>query len=93
MLADAFILASCSFGSAVFGLVVGLVAAGSTRRGAATFPPTHVSFEPELSDEECLHFLDLAAQAVRDGRLRQADKLQNDGATNKAAKPGPRLEK
>lgn len=93
MLTDALIFASCSFGSAVFGLLVGLAAAGSTRRGAATFPPTHVSFEPELSDDARLHFLDVAAQAVRDGRLRQTDKLQNDGATNKATKPGASLEK
>ncbi len=70
MLTDALIFASCSFGSAVFGLLVGLAAAGSTRRGGATFPPTHVSFEPLMSDEDRLRFLEEAQQAILTGRLR-----------------------
>ena len=93
MIAGVFIIASCSFGSALFGLFVGLVAAKSGRSGAATFPPTHVSFEPLLSDKDRLRFLSDAAQAIRDGRLSQPDQPQDYCTSNQATKPGASLEK
>ena len=93
MIADVLIIASCSFGSALFGLVVGLVLAKSERCRVATFPPTHVSFEPFMSDGDRLRFLEEAAQAIGDGRLSQSNQPQDNRPSNQAAKPGASLEK
>lgn len=48
------------------------------------WPLPHVVFDPESSDEDRLGFLELAAQAIRDGRLRQTEKLGNDAAGDKS---------
>lgn len=93
MVSDVVIIASCSFGSALFGLFVGLLSVKSGRSGTAIYPETHVSFEPSMKDADRLRFLDRAAQAIRDGELSQPDQLQNYCPSNQAAQPGANLEK
>lgn len=92
MISNVVILASCSFGAALFGLAAGLIASSSRQIGSATFPQTHVSFAPAMSDEERLRFLDEAAQAVRAGKLRpsilKSDKESREGYYQEGVKTG-----
>ena len=92
MISDALIIASCSFGSALFGLFAGIALAGFRQNGSHIFPPTHVGFDPDLSDSDRLRFLDEAVKAVRDGRLREPYRPQDDCPSNHASKPGADLE-
>lgn len=70
MISGALIVASCTFGAALFGLFAGLALAEFRQNGSHTFPPTHVSFDPDLSNSDRLRFLDEAAQVIRAGKLR-----------------------
>lgn len=79
-------------GGGVFGFVAGLVTARPTKHGRNTFPFTHVSFDRAATDDQRLRLLDEARAAVIDGRLSQANQLQDYRASNKASKPGAKLE-
>lgn len=92
MIADGVLVACGAFGLSVFCFVAGVSAASSKRSGAKSFPLTHVSFDDSASDEVRLWLLDEARAALQDGRLSQANQLQNNSSTNQAAKPGSRLE-
>mgnify|MGYP001557115230 CR=1 FL=1 len=92
MVADSFLIACGAFGFSAFCFAVGFVAGGSKREGSATFPMTHVSFDPSASDVERLKVLDEARGAVLDGRLGQANQLQNYRTANKASEPGSGFE-
>lgn len=72
MVADCLLVACGAFGFSAFCFLAGYIAGGSKREGPATFPLSHVSFDPDLSDEDRLVFLDRAADAVRSRRLSQA---------------------
>lgn len=83
MILEAVVIGGCAFGAAAFCFLAGLAVGVTTNKpGAATFPPTHVSFDPDLSNEKRLSFLDEAAQAVRAGKLRQPKKLGDDTASD-----------
>ena len=83
MIADTLVIAACAFGAAAFCFASGLVVGSTAKKsGTATFPVTHASFDLELSDDDRLRFLAEAAQAVRDGRLRQPKNLGDDAASD-----------
>ena len=79
-------------GGGVFGFVAGLVTARPSKHGCNTFPFTHVSFDRAATDEQRLRLLDEARAAVIDGRLSQPNQLQDYRASDKASKPGAKLE-
>lgn len=80
MVVDLMLFAAFGLGGGALCVAAG-VAMGTCRRGVnKTFPVTHVSFDPDLPDEDRLVFLDRAADAVRSGRLRQAQQLEDERA-------------
>ena len=87
------VLVVCAvLGAGVFGFVAGLVTARPSKHGSGTFPFTHVSFDRTATDDMRLRLLDEARTAVIDGRLSQANQLQDYRTTDQSAKPGPSLE-
>lgn len=87
------VLVVCAvLGGGVFGFVAGLVTARPIKHGHITFPFTHVSFDRAATDDQRLRLLDEARAAVIDGRLSQSNQLQDYRASDKASKPGAKLE-
>jgi hypothetical protein len=56
------------------------------------YPVSRVVFERALPDSDRLRLLDEARAAVIDGRLSQANQLEDDRAANQASKPGAEFE-
>ncbi|WP_158227501.1 hypothetical protein [Pseudomonas syringae] len=92
MIADSLLVACGGFGFSAFCFLAGFVAGGSKRSGAKTFPLNHVSFDDSANDADRLKLLDEARAALLDGRLSQANELQNYRSGDQAAKPGAGLE-
>jgi len=87
------LLVACAvLGSGVFGFVAGLATARPSKHGHNTFPFNHVSFDRAATDGQRLRLLDEARAAVIDGRLSQANQLQDYRAADKASKPGGSFE-
>lgn len=82
MVADSLLVACGAFGFSAFCFVAGYIAGCSRREGSATFPLSHVSFDPSACDADRLKLLDGARTAVLDGRLGQAKSLKDCSATN-----------
>ena len=80
MIADGLLVACGAFGFSAFCFVAGYIAGCSRLKGSATFPLSHVSFDPELPDEARLRFLARAADAVRSGALSQAQQLKDESS-------------
>ncbi|OLS61862.1 hypothetical protein PSEMO_32350 [Pseudomonas putida] len=82
MVVDFVLAAGAGFGAAAVCFLAGMVAGDSNRRGSVSFPETHVSFDPLLPDEARLRFLARAADAVRSGRLSQAQQLKDESSSD-----------
>ncbi|MEE1922659.1 hypothetical protein V0R50_10425 [Pseudomonas sp. 148P] len=80
MVVDFVLAAGAGLGAATVCFLAGMAAGDSSGRGSVSFPETHVSFDPLLPDEARLRFLERAADAVRSGRLSQAQQLKDERA-------------
>ena len=88
-MANYLVFALCMFGAWLigYGCACSWELKPAKRSPIPSWPLPQVLFDPISTDEERLKFLEMATQAVRDGRLRQADELQDQRASNQAAKP------
>jgi len=89
---NGFLVVCAVLGAGVFGFVSGLVTARPSKHGRNTFPFNHVSFDRAATDDQRLRLLDEARAAVIDGRLSQANQLQDYRTADKASKPGGSFE-